>query len=177
MSTKFVKVLANFDKKKEKGERCKGLYYVDLGESFPTSIYLQNLASIIQPRTSPKKFGKTGKRDFEFSFAFSPVRAFQIGSQVYHVDTFDDGQLRCTNSLNYVCSSSVSLFHKPPFLNPKELCKLCKGQTATRPLYVQTPAANHDNITFLNVEPSAKSILRRSAANDESIPDVKCVSK
>jgi len=32
-------------------ERCKGVHCVDLGESFPTSIYLQNLASI-QPRTS-----------------------------------------------------------------------------------------------------------------------------
>ena len=30
---------------------------VDLGESFPTSIYLQNSASI-QPRTSPSKFGE-----------------------------------------------------------------------------------------------------------------------
>ena len=37
-------------------ERCKGVHCVDLGESFPTSIYLQNLASI-QPRTSPSKFG------------------------------------------------------------------------------------------------------------------------
>ena len=36
-------------------KRCKGVHRVDLGESFPTSIYLQNLASI-QPRTSPKKF-------------------------------------------------------------------------------------------------------------------------
>ena len=34
-------------------KRCKGVHYVDLGESFPTStsIYLQNLVSI-QPRTS-----------------------------------------------------------------------------------------------------------------------------
>ena len=31
------------------------MHCVDLGESFPTSIYLQNLASI-QPRTSPPKF-------------------------------------------------------------------------------------------------------------------------
>ena len=37
-------------------ERCKGVHCVDLGESFPMSIYLQNLASI-QPRTSPSKFG------------------------------------------------------------------------------------------------------------------------
>ena len=34
-------------------KRCKGVHCVDLGESFPTSIYLQNLASI-QPRTSPE---------------------------------------------------------------------------------------------------------------------------
>ena len=33
-------------------ERCKGVHCVDLGESFPTSINIQNLASI-QPRTSP----------------------------------------------------------------------------------------------------------------------------
>ena len=32
-------------------ERCKGVHCVDLGESFPTSIYLQKSASI-QPRTS-----------------------------------------------------------------------------------------------------------------------------
>ena len=36
-------------------KRCKGVHCVDLGESFPTSIYLQNLASI-QPRTSLLKF-------------------------------------------------------------------------------------------------------------------------
>ena len=33
-------------------ELCKGVHFVDLDESFQTSIYLQNLASI-QPRTSP----------------------------------------------------------------------------------------------------------------------------
>ena len=37
-------------------ERCKGVHWVDLGESFPTSIYLQKAASI-QPTTSPSKFG------------------------------------------------------------------------------------------------------------------------
>ena len=35
-------------------KRCKGVHCVDLGESFPTSIYLQKSASI-QPRTSPSK--------------------------------------------------------------------------------------------------------------------------
>ena len=32
-------------------KRCKGVHCVDLGESFPTSIFLQNFVSI-QPRTS-----------------------------------------------------------------------------------------------------------------------------
>ena len=36
-------------------ELCKGVHCVDLGKSFPTHIYLQNLASI-QPRASPLKF-------------------------------------------------------------------------------------------------------------------------
>ena len=36
-------------------KRCKGVHCVDLGESFPTRIYLQKSASI-QPRTSPVKF-------------------------------------------------------------------------------------------------------------------------
>ena len=38
-------------------ELCKGVHCVDLGESFPTHIFLQNLASI-QPRTSPVKFAR-----------------------------------------------------------------------------------------------------------------------
>ena len=37
-------------------EKCKGVFCVDLGESFQMSIYLQKSASI-QPRTSPSKFG------------------------------------------------------------------------------------------------------------------------
>ena len=39
-------------------ELCKGVRCVDLGESFQTHIYLQNLASI-QPRTSPVKFARS----------------------------------------------------------------------------------------------------------------------
>ena len=49
--------MAIFDEKIEIRERCKGVHCVDLGESFPTSIYLQKSASI-QPRTSPSKFGE-----------------------------------------------------------------------------------------------------------------------
>ena len=38
------------------------MHCVDLGESFPTSIYLQNLASI-QPRTSLVKFARSPRTD------------------------------------------------------------------------------------------------------------------
>ena len=38
-------------------EQCKGMLCAELGESFPTHIYLQNFASI-QPRTSPLKFAR-----------------------------------------------------------------------------------------------------------------------
>merc|ERR1719207_67931 len=61
----FVKIskknAAIFNEKIEIRERCKGVHCVDLGESFPTSIYLQNLA-LIQPRTSLFNF-----------FIFSPA--------------------------------------------------------------------------------------------------------
>ena len=46
--------------KNEITELCKGVHCVDLGESFQTHIYLQNLASI-QPRTSPLKFAEGGE--------------------------------------------------------------------------------------------------------------------
>ena len=52
---KLTKKSQKFDEKMEIRKRCKGVHCVDLGESFPTSIYLQNLASI-QPRTSLLKF-------------------------------------------------------------------------------------------------------------------------
>jgi len=66
-SAKLSQNLRNFGKKTAKNsaifnenfeirERCKGVHCVDLGESFPTSIYLQKSASI-QPRTSRSKFG------------------------------------------------------------------------------------------------------------------------
>ena len=53
---KTAKNSAIFNENFEIRERCKGVHCVDLGESFPTSIYLQKSASI-QPRTSPSKFG------------------------------------------------------------------------------------------------------------------------
>ena len=55
-------IFNNFDEKIEIRERCKGVHYVDLGESFPTSIYLQKSASI-QPRTSLVKFARSPRTD------------------------------------------------------------------------------------------------------------------
>ena len=63
----FLKKFANFGKilaifrKNVILERCKGVHCVDLGESFPTHIFLQNLASI-QPRTSTVKCARPSSR-------------------------------------------------------------------------------------------------------------------
>ena len=62
--------MAIFDEQIEIRERCRGVHCVDLGESFPTSIYLQNSASI-QPRTSPSKVG--GKYSTLFNRVLRPV--------------------------------------------------------------------------------------------------------
>ena len=61
----MTKISQKFYEKIETRKRCKGVHCVDLGESFPTSIYLQKSASI-QPRTSPSKFG--GKIQFNIHF-------------------------------------------------------------------------------------------------------------
>ena len=65
------KMLAIFGWNFEFEERCKGVHCVDLGESFPTSIYLQKSASI-QPRTSPSKFG--GNYSILFNRVLKPQR-------------------------------------------------------------------------------------------------------
>mgnify|MGYP001249527387 CR=1 FL=1 len=52
---KTAKISAIFNENFEIRERCKGVHCVDLGESFPTNIWLQRLASI-QRRTSLVKF-------------------------------------------------------------------------------------------------------------------------
>ena len=50
-------------------ELCKGVHCVDLGESFPTSIYLQNLASM-QPRTSLVKFARSPRTDHYYYYYY-----------------------------------------------------------------------------------------------------------
>ena len=58
-ATKNINVDENFEIR----DWCKGVHRVDLGESFPTHILMQNLASI-QPRTSRLKFLTQGERRF-----------------------------------------------------------------------------------------------------------------
>ena len=50
-------MLAIFDEKIEIRERCKGVHCVDLGESFPTSIYLQNRRRYSRER-APRSLGE-----------------------------------------------------------------------------------------------------------------------
>ena len=67
---------AKFDENFEIRERCKGVHCVDLGESFPTSIFLQNLVSIqLKTRRSPEtsKFDFRITQRFNFPMVFSPV--------------------------------------------------------------------------------------------------------
>ena len=54
------------------------MHCVDLGESFATHIYLQNLASI-QPRTSPVKLagGAAGRFVLKFVEVFNEFQAIQ----------------------------------------------------------------------------------------------------
>ena len=59
---KSAKISAIFNEKIEIRERCKGVHCVDLGESFPTSIYLQKLASI-KPRTSLVMIARSPRTD------------------------------------------------------------------------------------------------------------------
>ena len=77
------KKLAIFDEKIEIRERCKGVHCVDLGESFPTRIYLQNLASI-QPRTSPSTFGGT----LQFNIHFTPRSSLKLVTPPRSVATY-----------------------------------------------------------------------------------------
>ena len=51
---KLTKNSQKFDEKIEIRKRCKGVHCVDLGESFPTHIYLQNFDRKIEIRKRGK---------------------------------------------------------------------------------------------------------------------------
>ena len=58
-------------------DRCKGLHCVDLCESFPTNLYLQNLASI-QKRTSPVKFAHLAEKSGKVRYRTFQLRFFAV---------------------------------------------------------------------------------------------------
>ena len=99
----FAKILANFGKNVVL-ERCEGVHCVDLGESFPTHIYVQNLASI-QSRTSSPKFAEASKR-------YPPPvinLALQNVCAASSEDTKPFGQLKsCVNHMKTCASASSS---------------------------------------------------------------------
>ena len=54
------------------------MHRVDLGESFPTHILLQNLASI-QPLTSPIKFARSPRTDPDYYYYYYRSPRFSYG--------------------------------------------------------------------------------------------------
>merc|ERR1711904_329579 len=80
---------AFFNENFEIRARCKGVHCVDLGESFPTSIYLQKSASI-QPRTSRSKFGSqiTLLITYRASCTRAPSAAIFSASKTLHQTFF-----------------------------------------------------------------------------------------
>ena len=79
--------MAIFDEKIEIRERCKGVHCVDLGESFPTSIYLQNLASI-QPRMSLVTFARSPRTDPPGTGTFCRLCSIPISENIHHSADF-----------------------------------------------------------------------------------------
>ena len=102
-------------------ELCKGVHCVDLGESFQTHIYLQNLASI-QPRTSPVKSVRTAFSDSPGAEAdLSDSRCAFAASAVHAVLAFSN----CAPSFcilwrrscawraeRWCCKISVNYYHR-----------------------------------------------------------------
>ena len=92
-------------------ERCKREHCVDLGESFPTSIYLMKSASI-QPRTSHSKFGGN------YSVLFIRVLTWQQGTSFSRLDgvctrTVGSCAASCTNSCSArFTASSTNMYNE-----------------------------------------------------------------
>ena len=78
------------------------MHCVDLGQSFPTRIYLQKSASI-QPRTSPSKFG----REIQFNIHFTPrCLVYCVGNNVIVAET---ARLAVPASITTLIAASAAL--------------------------------------------------------------------
>ena len=96
-------------------ELCKGVHCVDLGESFPTHIYLQNLASI-QPRTSPPKFGRSqrsGASQPAFTGGASPASVSELSKSSFsHRSAAETGlKIRSADAVEVQSNYKVAFFH------------------------------------------------------------------
>ena len=141
----FAKKLANFlknskfDENFEIRERCKGVHCVDLGESFPTSIFLQNLVSI-QLKTSPEtsKFDFRITQRFNFPMVFSPgspqpqpCQAFGTFRKTKHTfkaclqPYLDERVWRYKDFVLYVRDGSDKIFKPRGFVPPGWAPKVC----------------------------------------------------
>ena len=97
-------------------ERCKGVHCVDLGKSFPTHMFLQNLASI-QPRTSPVKFARSLQRRVP---RWPPVRRI-VASIAAAPAKFG------SKFLKFFAKCWQILINSSKFLKKNVILELCKG--------------------------------------------------
>ena len=68
----------------------KHVNLVDLVKSFPTNIYLQNLASI-QKRTSPVKFAHLPEKSWNGSISNLSTKVATVGGKLARVDELQHG--------------------------------------------------------------------------------------
>ena len=91
-------------------KRCKRVHCVDLGESFPTHIFLQNLASI-QKRTSLVKFARSPRTDpprFQpyFKECYDNLNVSEVNDEPAQMIVFsDDGKDLDDELAKVLCSS------------------------------------------------------------------------
>ena len=107
-SKKSAKISAIFNENFAIRERCKGVHCVDLGESFPTSIYLQKSASI-QPRTSLVKFARSPRTDPPGGGAprqHSRAAASQSGRAGAPAKSVHSPKIRCARILSAASGAS-----------------------------------------------------------------------
>ena len=118
-------------------ELCKGVHCVDLGESFQTHIYLQNVASI-QPRTSPVKFARRSRRPARVAAGRGRGRSRRApspGREIRASREYEDARVgKCRKTKNRsaarrskwksdILRRSNTFFRGPPQPNPSTLDK------------------------------------------------------
>ena len=102
-------------------KRCKRVHCVDLGESFQTHIYLQDLVSI-QPRTSPLMMVEAA-----FVVAFSTASTSQPASGA----TLPGVHARYPVEIEAINVSQAFLFSRTDNYNPNNVLLFCRNNGKT----------------------------------------------